>query len=96
MKNTLHCFALQTLSDKIDIGSNAIRLVISYVEQYDDDAIESKKARFVRIPIRLGADFFKRGHISSERSEALCDVMSGFAALMRAYGVREPYQQYAK
>lgn len=73
----------------IDIGSNAIRLVISYVEQYDDDAVENKKACFVRIPIRLGTDVFKRGHISSERSEALCDAMSGFAALMRAYGVRD-------
>ncbi len=73
----------------IDIGSNAIRLVISYVEQYDDDALEFKKACFVRIPIRLGTDVFKRGHISSERGEALCNAMTGFAALMRAYGVRD-------
>lgn len=73
----------------IDIGSNAIRLVINYAEQYEDDTLEFKKACFVRIPIRLGSDVFKRGHISSERSEALCDAMTGFAALMRAYGVRD-------
>lgn len=78
----------QTLA-AIDIGSNAIRLVIKYAELYDDGRLEFKKAAFVRVPIRLGADVFERGHISSERAESLSDAMTGFAALMRAYGVRD-------
>lgn len=73
----------------IDIGSNAIRLLINYVEQYDDGRTEYKKAAFVRVPIRLGDDVFLRGHIGNDRAEALCDAMQGFAALLRAYGVRD-------
>ncbi len=73
----------------IDIGSNAIRLLINYAEQYDDGSLEFKKAAFVRVPIRLGADVFMRGRISLERTEALVDAMTGFAALMRAYCVRD-------
>lgn len=73
----------------IDIGSNAIRLLIDYVEQYDDGRTEYKKAAFVRVPIRLGDDVFLRGHIGNDRAEALCDAMQGFAALLRAYGVRD-------
>ena len=42
----------------IDIGSNAIRLLIDYVEEYR--APEFKKAAFVRVPIRLGEDVFDR------------------------------------
>ena len=73
----------------IDIGSNAIRLLIDYVEQYDDLRTEYKKAAFVRVPIRLGDDVFLRGHIGNDRAEALCDATQGFAALLRAYGVRD-------
>lgn len=73
----------------IDIGSNAIRLLISYVETYADKRTEYKKAAFIRVPIRLGDDVFMRGHISSTKVEALSDAMQAFAALMRAYGVRD-------
>lgn len=73
----------------IDIGSNAIRLLINYVEAYDDGRTEYKKAAFVRVPVRLGDDVFLRGHIGNDRAEALCDAMQGFAALLRAYGVRD-------
>lgn len=73
----------------IDIGSNAIRLLINYAEMYDDGRLEFKKAAFVRVPIRLGADVFMRKRISLERTEALVDAMTGFAALMRAYCVRD-------
>ena len=73
----------------IDIGSNAIRLLIDYVEQYEDQRTEYKKAAFVRVPVRLGDDVFLRGHIGNDRAEALCDAMQGFAALLRAYGVRD-------
>ena len=48
----------------IDIGSNAIRLLINYIEDYEDGHVEYKKAAFVRVPIRLGDDVFLRGHVS--------------------------------
>lgn len=44
----------------IDIGSNAIRLLISYVETYADKRTEYKKAAFIRVPIRLGDDVLDR------------------------------------
>lgn len=77
----------------IDIGSNAVRLLINYVETYAHET-EFKKAAFVRVPIRLGDDVFLRGHISNEKAEALCDAMQGFAALFRAFGIRD-YRAYA-
>lgn len=70
----------------IDIGSNAIRMLIDYVESYDDGRVEYKKAAFVRVPIRLGEDVFKDGQISITKADALCDAMQGFSALLRAFG----------
>ncbi len=77
----------------IDIGSNAIRLLINYVEAYARET-EFKKAAFVRVPIRLGDDVFLHGRISAAKAEALCDAMQGFAALFRAFGIRD-YRAYA-
>lgn len=73
----------------IDIGSNAIRLLINYIETYEDNRIEYKKAAFVRVPIRLGDDVFLRGHVSAAKAEALCDAMQGFSALFRDFSVRD-------
>lgn len=78
----------------IDIGSNAIRLLIDYVETYEDGRVEFKKAAFIRVPIRLGDDVFLRGHIGNGKVEALCDAMLGFSSLFRAFGVRD-YRAYA-
>lgn len=78
----------------IDIGSNAIRLLIDYVETYEDGRTEYKKAAFVRVPIRLGDDVFLRGRIGNGKAEALCDAMQGFSALFRAFAVKD-YRAYA-
>ncbi len=78
----------------IDIGSNAIRMLVNNVESYEDGRIEYKKAAFVRVPIRLGDDVFLRGSISEGKIESLCEAMKGFAFLFRAYGVRD-YRAYA-
>lgn len=73
----------------VDIGSNAIRLLINYVERYEDGRLEYKKAAFVRVPIRLGDDVFLRGHVSAAKAGALCDALQGFAALFRVFAVRD-------
>lgn len=77
----------------IDIGSNAIRLLISTVEEYPDQ-VEYKKTAFLRVPIRLGEDVFTLGEISAQKRERMCEAMEGFAHIMKAYGVQD-YRAYA-
>ncbi len=70
----------------IDIGSNAIRLLISRVEQ--STAIEFKKAAFIRAPIRLGEDVFTTGRIGEEKRHKLNEAMQAFSHLMRTFDVQ--------
>ena len=48
----------------IDIGSNAVRLLISNIVEEKDKATRFKKSSLVRVPIRLGADVFIKEKIS--------------------------------
>ncbi|MEN9918313.1 MAG: hypothetical protein RL662_749 [Bacteroidota bacterium] len=70
----------------IDIGSNAIRLMISNVDE-NENGVDFKKAAFLRVPIRLGEDVFTRGEISPQKKDQLCDAMAGFRYLLKAYRV---------
>lgn len=70
----------------IDIGSNAIRLLIKYIEAYTDET-EFKKAAYIRVPIRLGEDVFTQGKIEGEKKKLLSEAMQGFAHLLTAYKV---------
>ncbi len=70
----------------IDIGSNAIRLLISYVER--NGPTDFKKAAFIRVPIRLGEDVFTAGRIGDEKQGRLVESMQGFAHLMNVFGVQ--------
>jgi len=72
----------------IDIGSNAVRLLISKVD-VDGDVPEFKKLAYLRIPIRLGEDVFTQHHVSDSKADRLVEAMQGFSHLMRAYGVSE-------
>ncbi len=69
----------------IDIGSNAIRLVIGEVDQYGDVRILKK----IREAVRLGKDAFsKDGEISEKtRSRAIATFVK-FAELLKAHDVR--------
>ena len=71
----------------IDIGSNAIRLLISNVDSNNGTGADFKKAAFIRVPIRLGEDVFTKGRISEAKQSLLSDVMTGFFYIMKAYGV---------
>ena len=77
----------------IDIGSNAIRLLISNVDD-NQGSVDFKKAAFVRVPIRLGEDVFTKGKISKEKEQLLCDAMTGFFYLLKVYGVNK-YKAFA-
>ena len=68
----------------IDIGTNAIRLVIS-----DFDAgMDSRIVGSVREPVRLGREVFTEGHISDETISRAVDGFRRFAALIGEHGVR--------
>jgi exopolyphosphatase/guanosine-5'-triphosphate,3'-diphosphate pyrophosphatase len=70
----------------IDIGSNAVRLLINYVEA-DGDGYAFKKAAYLRVPIRLGEDVFTRRRISETKAGCLLEAMRGFRHIMKAYAV---------
>ena len=77
----------------IDIGSNAIRLLVNNVDE-SNAGIHFKKAAFIRVPIRLGEDVFTKGEISDERQQMLYDAMTGFFYMMKVYGV-DRYKAFA-
>ena len=72
----------------IDIGSNAIRLLISNVIVSDDKEPRFKKSSLVRVPIRLGADAFTSGIISEQNVRRMIDAIEAFKLLMNIHGVK--------
>ncbi|GAB7257417.1 Ppx/GppA phosphatase family protein [uncultured Polaribacter sp.] len=74
----------------IDIGSNAIRLLISNVIISDDREPQFKKSSLVRVPIRLGADVFvNEGIISDANISRMINAMEAFKLLMNIHGVEK-------
>ncbi len=72
----------------IDIGSNAVRLLISNViEQNGKEKVTFKKNSLVRVPIRLGTDVFVKEKISNYNRQRLLDTMMAFKLLMKSHGV---------
>ena len=72
----------------IDIGSNAIRLLISNVIVSDEKEPKFKKSSLVRVPIRLGADAFTSGIISEQNVRRMIDAIEAFKLLMNVHGVK--------
>jgi exopolyphosphatase / guanosine-5'-triphosphate,3'-diphosphate pyrophosphatase len=72
----------------IDIGSNAIRLLISEVELYKDGTYDYSKLNLIRVPIRLGEDVFVTGVISHDKQASLLKTMTAFKALMEVHQVQ--------
>ena len=68
----------------IDIGSNAIRLLLSAVFNNETGPV-FKKMTLVRMPIRLGRDAFLTGEISDQKTLELVTAMKGFQHLINAY-----------
>lgn len=69
----------------IDIGSNAIRLLIITV--FEKEGLETifKKTSLVRVPIRLGEDVFVHGKISNDNKLRMIDAMQAFSLLMKTH-----------
>ncbi len=73
----------------IDIGSNAVRLLISNVIIEEGKDPQFKKSSLVRVPIRLGADAFVKGVISNENKLRLIDAIEAFKLLMGIHQVEK-------
>ncbi|GLB51852.1 exopolyphosphatase [Neptunitalea chrysea] len=78
----------------IDIGSNAVRLLISNVLEVDGASPVFSKSSLVRVPIRLGTDVFLNGKVSDENAERLAESMKAFKLLMGVHKV-EAYKACA-
>ncbi|MEY4626833.1 MAG: hypothetical protein RL003_805, partial [Bacteroidota bacterium] len=70
----------------IDIGSNAVRLLVSQAVPYENQ-VDFTKLSLVRIPLRLGVDVFQYGSIGEEKALALMKCMQSFKLIMEVYGV---------
>ena len=77
----------------IDIGSNAVRMLISYVISSGDEYVFQKNS-YLRLPIRLGEDSFKNGVISNEKIILLTNAILSFKYIMKVHGVKD-YKIYA-
>ncbi len=73
----------------IDIGSNAVRLLISNVIEEKGKDPKFKKSSLVRVPIRLGQDSFTHGEITDENQDRIIDAMKAFKLLMNVHGVED-------
>ncbi len=71
----------------IDIGSNAMRLLIMNIVETDNKEPQFNKNSLVRVPIRLGQDSFTVGSISDENIERMVDAMKAFKLLMKVYKI---------
>jgi exopolyphosphatase/guanosine-5'-triphosphate,3'-diphosphate pyrophosphatase len=71
----------------IDIGSNAVRLLISNIIEQKGKPVQFKKNSLVRVPIRLGADVFIKNRISKENTQRMLDTMLAFKLLMKSHKV---------
>ena len=73
----------------IDIGSNAMRLLINNVIEEEDKDTQFRKSSLVRMPIRLGQDSFTVGEISVANQARMIDAMKAFKLIMKVYGVEK-------
>ncbi len=70
----------------IDIGSNAVRLLLSNVVE-NGDSVVFRKSSLIRMPIRLGEDAFETGIISEARIQKLIKTMIAYRNLMEVEDV---------
>lgn len=73
----------------IDIGSNAMRLLITNVVEQQGKETQFNKSALIRVPIRLGQDAFTVGEITEENIDRMVDAMKAFKLLMKVYNVEK-------
>ena len=70
----------------IDIGSNAVRLLIKCVNS-DLSEQPLSKVQLLRVPLRLGEDAFISGQISKRKQRDILSLMKVYKHLMKIYDV---------
>ena len=73
----------------IDIGSNAVRLLVSTITEKEGMDTDFRKTSLVRVPIRLGSDVFLKQKVSDKNIQRMVDTMQAFNLLMRSHGVEK-------
>jgi Exopolyphosphatase len=73
----------------IDIGSNAMRLLVANIVEQKGKETQFSKSSLVRVPIRLGQDAFTVGEITDENIERMIDAMKAFKLLMKVHKVEK-------
>ncbi len=73
----------------IDIGSNAMRILIANVIEEVNKPTQFNKSHLVRVPIRLGQDAFTVGEISEENASRMIKAVQAFKLLMEVYKVEK-------
>lgn len=72
----------------IDIGSNAVRVLISNVISDKKSPPKFMKSSMVRVPIRLGEDAFTVGEISNKNKKRMVKAMKAFKHIMKINNVQ--------
>lgn len=73
----------------IDIGSNAVRLLIKSIDSEANDKDKFKKMLLLRVPLRLGFDIFRDGQLSDKRADKLRRLIKAYRQLMKIYEVQD-------
>src|SRR5690606_21499919 len=73
----------------IDIGSNAVRLLIAEISLDSKGGYKFNKDTLIRVPLRLGDDAFLQKHLSDKKARLLIKTMSAFRNLMDVYEVED-------
>lgn len=71
----------------IDIGSNAVRLLISDIIEEKGKPPRFRKTSLIRVPVRLGSDVFVHQKISKDNINRMIDTMTAFKLLMNTHKV---------
>jgi len=77
----------------IDIGSNAVRLLIANIMETEDGYVY-KKDTLLRVPLRLGDESFLHQKLSDKKIKELVQTMLAFRNLMDVFKVTE-YRAFA-
>lgn len=72
----------------IDIGSNAVRLLIADIIE-NKGSVSFKKNTLIRVPLRLGDDAFLDHHLSERKTAEILKTMQAFSNLMDVYKVTD-------
>ena len=73
----------------IDIGSNAVRLLIKRLEEEGADKPVFSKVLLLRVPLRLGFDVFALGKITDRGAKNLLRLMKAYRQLMLIHEVED-------